>query len=888
MKKLPLYPNGIRSPLDTHVPPPSGAKGCTACDMHTAGIVSPIPICVVQNKAFLRGEATEVSLVVFEAPTRGEASGSSAASSATHSTVLRVIAALDSNILLSAYALRCCPGNRPVEDTHIEACRGHLLDAVNSLSRGYTITRIYAVGAIAHRALLGRVVSAGMIPHAVSTIYPCFAPQGIPIISLPDAGVLRRNIPSAQNAVLNGLSAIHTSKVDLAQSLTAPKDRNTHLVQSVEDHKSAFATIKKLAHVVFDTETVGRLHTPLFRVVSITFGGVTGASITYDGDLLEDHTVLNDFREFFTTSTAVKIGHNIKYDLLAIWCWLGVRVIGPVIDTRLDHKLISSTSAGDLATCAEMVGFGGHKNEARAAVDLVKRDLVALANADMRSPLKSGKPRKPPTLHYLTAAEVDPAHLAEIRDGADTEAFAQAYIDPRVRARYNALDVHATAALHRLNEQRLVAGRLAVAEEVVRPAILALTEMEATGLRVDVGALDIFTTYLESEIAVVQQRLAKYPGVNFSSPKQLAELLYDKLGLPVLAETPTGGRATGEEVLLALAEKTKHPLPKDVLAFRELEKLHGTYAEGMKKHIRYGDRGPRIHPSTLLDGAGTGRLSSQNPNMQNVPSPDRDKPGRPAFGKMARDIFIADPGCVLLEVDMSQQELRIAGMLSGDPVILECYQRGEDIHRATAAVVYGVAPEAVSKEQRSRSKTVTFGLLYGKTDRGLSKQLNITVDEARHIRQAVLGRFKHLAKWCEDMLSQARRDGGVFTWWNGHAMARWRELPAINDQTEEGFGARINAENAAVNTPIQGLAADIVTASLYPIVHRFHKEGVNAQLVNTVHDSVMVNVALEDLPRAARIMREVMTGHNTMGFPLAVDMKSGPRWGSMSEYHPPE
>lgn len=834
-----------------------------------------------------------VSLVVFEAPTKSEAAGNAAVSSATHQTVMRIIGSTDNSVLMATYAVRCGPGSTPIEDAHIETCRGHLFESLYRGAMPAYVCRIYAVGPAAHKAVLGRVVSAHLLPRTESIIYPAFATKGVQVIALPDAGVMRRNTTAAYKMVFNSLMP----RVDRPGECD-PRDTTTTLVQSVADHKQLFAKITALPEVVFDTETVGRMHTPSFRVVSITFAPSRTACtsnsndvcVTYDGGILDDPTVLDDFRHFFTTSPAVKIGHNIKYDLLAIRCWLGVEVCGPVRDTRLDHKLLSSTSAGDLANCAEMVGYGGHKVEARTAIEAVKRDLAALANEPLRAPLKSGKPRKPPTLVYLTHGEVNPAHLEDIRNGADIESYAQEYIDPRVRARYNALDVRATVALDEQNLRLLKEagpGRVAVANEIVRPAVLALAEMEATGIRVDVAALDIFTQYLRTEIATVKQRLDRYPGVNFASPQQLAVLLYDKLGLPVLAETPTGGRATGEEVLLQLSEKTKHPLPKDVLAFRELEKLHGTYAEGMKRHIRYGSRGPRIHPSTLLDGAGTGRMSSQNPNMQNVPSPDRDTPGRPAFGKMARDIFVADPGCVFIEVDMSQQELRIAGMLSGDPVILDCYQRNEDIHRGTAAVVYGVAPEAVTKEQRSRSKTVTFGLLYGKTDRGLAKQLNISVNEAQRIRQVVLGRFKHLAQWCTDTLHEARKYGGVSTWWNGHDEARWRELPAINDHTDEGFGARINAENAAVNTPIQGLAADIVTASLYPIVTRFRAEKIHAHLVNTVHDSVMVNVAEAHLADAARIMRDVMTGHNTMGFPLAVDMKVGRSWGSMTEYRQP-
>jgi len=888
VKHLPLYPNGTPSPTDNRVPAPSSGLGCTACELSSGAKYAPLANYVLGRRMSGGAEKGAPSVaVVFEAPTRGEDAGGDPFSSATYRTLVEIIRASSTHRVVPMYAVHCAPGNAEVTAEHVTACRGHLHETI--AQGAAAVHLIIAVGPLAHIAVLGRKVAADLVPNTVSVI-DAFWAKRVPVICLPAASVLRKDPARTRWRIAD---AIETAQ-NVARSIHHGRLATT-FVQSYEDHLRVLGVLKKADALVFDTETVGRLHTPTFYVEELSFAVNDSNAVTYGRDVLGDRRVRSDLKALLENHAVCKVGHNIKYDLLALRTWLNVHCFGhPLRDTRLDHKLLHADSVGDLATCAEMVGFGGHKEEARAAIDVVKHDLNALASAPKRALTKSGKPRKPPTLKYLDESEVDPEHLEDIQQGADTEAYAQAYIPWRIRARYNALDAMSTYWLDKLNADRfdmsnreLSEGRMAVANEIVRPAISALVEMEATGIRVDTAALDIFTQFLKSEIAVVQSRLNHYPGVNFASPKQLAELLYDKLGLPVLAETPSGGRATGEEVLLELAEKTKHPLPKDVLAFRELEKLLGTYAEGMKKHIRVGPNGPRIHPSTLLDGAGTGRLSSQNPNMQNVPSPDRDTPGRPAFGKMARDIFVADPGCVLLEVDMSQQELRIAGMLSGDPVILECYKNNEDIHRGTAAIVYGVPLAAVTKEQRARSKTVTFGLVYGKTDRGLAKQLNITVAEAVRIRKAVLGRFKKLAEFCERCLASARRDGGAYTWWNGHERARWRPLPAINDMTDEGFGARINAENAAVNTPVQGLAADIVTASLFPIVARFRKDNLDAQLVNTVHDSVMINVREDQLPLAAKIMREVMLGHNTNGFPLGVDMKVGKSWGSMTEYHLP-
>lgn len=278
--------------------------------------------------------------------------------------------------------------------------------------------------------------------------------------------------------------------------------------------------------------------------------------------------------------------------------------------------------------------------------------------------------------------------------------------------------------------------------------------------------------------------------------------------------------------------------------------------------------------------------NSQDPNTQNAPSPDRDDENGTQYGHMARDCFIAAAGYTFVEIDTAQQEARVAAKLSGDQVLIGCFESGEDIHRTTASVVYGIAPGNVTKKQRSDCKAVFFGLLYGKTDFGLAKQLGVTEREAARIRSVILGRFVDLAAWCKEQIAFGHKHGGVFTWWNGHEEARWRPLYGIAAQGDEGKGQRFNAENSCINTPVQGLAGDIVTSSLLKIVKRLREQRIDARLVNTVHDSAMVEVRIGQEVQAACIMRDAILGQNCEGVRLAVDFKIGTSWGSMKPWAP--
>jgi uracil-DNA glycosylase family 4 len=790
------------------------------------------------------------------------------------------------NVLIDN-AVRCSPGRTEVDESNVDACRPYGADRLSGFNG--SIDRILTMGTWASYSVLGFKVPTLSARGGYgwyldeSKIEQGMRAALVPVYILPNPTAALRN---------HFLRKDFVSDFEYAATRPTPAfdviDAQIKLVEDCNDAVDFVAWAHQQSAVAFDTETAGKMHNRNFRVHAVSFASPDDPSVVwvFGRKALSDPKVVAWLKHILENEDISKIGHNIKYDMLAMWCAFRIQTQAVDLhDTRLIRKLLEATIDGGLDVAATLVGMGGHKREANDAIKAIRKDLAALAGEANRKPLASGKPRAPVKTAYLDRAEVENSHLEEIRAGEDTWTFAYGYLPDDILHRYNAMDAMATAMLFSRVLPRITAlpGRLAVYNEVSMTAVRALFEMEKWGLKLDTMAVQQFSMYLNMKLDAIDARLKVYGEVNFDSPKQLAELLYDKLGLtePKNSRTASGQRGTGEEVLLQLA--SQHKIVRDILERRTLVKLKGTYADPL---IRYRRDDGRVHSTTLTDGAESGRLSSQDPNMQNAPSPDRDEEGGEQYGHMSRDCYVAEDGFIFLEVDTKQQEARVAAKLSGDDVLLGCFSSGEDIHRTTASVVYGIAPGNVTKKQRSDCKTVFFGLLYGKTDYGLAKQLGITDKEAARIRGVILGRFKKLARWCLKQVEFGREHGGVFTWWNGHAEARWRPLYGIAAQGDEGKGQRFNAENSTVNTPIQGLAGDIVTASLWKLVCALREERIEARLVNTVHDSMMVEVRIGQELAAARVMKAAILSQNCEGVDLDVDFKKGASWGSMAEWKP--
>lgn len=406
---------------------------------------------------------------------------------------------------------------------------------------------------------------------------------------------------------------------------------------------------------------------------------------------------------------------------------------------------------------------------------------------------------------------------------------------------------------------------LPVLEQIEMPLAPILAEMEWHGIRVDAPYLQELSARLEVEINAVAQEIYTLAGEEFNigSPKQLGAILFEKLGLPVIKKTKTG-YSTDAEVLQTLA--AEHPIAALIVKYRELSKLRSTYAEALPKLIN--PHTGRIHTKLNQTVTATGRLSSSEPNLQNIPI-------RTEIGREIRRAFIADPNYLLLSLDYSQIELRILAHMSGDPVLRQAFERGEDIHTATASILFGVPPEQVDKELRRRAKTVNYAVLYGMSDYGLSQELGISVGEAKQIIEQYFQRFPQIKAFTQAILEEARERGYVRT-----LLGRKRYMPELHSANRN---ERLAAERAAINMPFQGTAADIMKLAMIRVHHRLPEIEPKARMLLQVHDELLLESpdSRESVLEVARAVRTEMEHAYELHVPLTVEAKVGPNWRDM-------
>lgn len=421
--------------------------------------------------------------------------------------------------------------------------------------------------------------------------------------------------------------------------------------------------------------------------------------------------------------------------------------------------------------------------------------------------------------------------------------------------------------LHRRMEAELAAqGVDRLYREVELPLMPILAEMEAVGVGIDPAALHEMSVELERRILQVSQEIYELAGMQFniSSPKQLGDVLFGKLGLPSGKKTKSGGYSTDAEVLEELA--AAYPIAARVLDYRTLTKLKGTYVDALGQLIA---RDGRIHTTFAQTVAETGRLSSKDPNLQNIPI-------RIEEGRRIRKAFVARPGCVLLSADYSQIELRVVAHFSGDPALREAFLHDQDIHTRTAAEVFGVPMDQVTPEMRRQAKAVNFGLIYGQTDFGLARSVGISRAEARAFIETYFAKFAGVRRYMEEKKAEAREKGYVTT-----LDGRRRPLPEINHRV---FTIRQNAERMAINTPIQGTAADLMKRAMIAVRRAMREEGLSARMILQVHDELVFECPVGEVDRLARLVRREMEGAMKLDVPLKVEVKVGPDWYSVQPY----
>ncbi len=511
---------------------------------------------------------------------------------------------------------------------------------------------------------------------------------------------------------------------------------------------------------------------------------------------------------------AKKVGHNLKYDAEVLRNH-GITLRGIAFDTMLESYVLDAAGTRhDLDTLA--LKLLGHQNIAFEEL--------------------AGK-------------------------GKDQLTFNQ--VDVERAAAYAAEDADVTLRLHHQQWPRLAADEklLRVFGDLEMPLVPVLIEMESRGVLLDANMLRQQSRELGARIAELEQQAHALAGrpFNLGSPKQLGQIFFEEMKLPVIAKTPTGAPSTNEDVLEELA--LDYPLPKLVLEHRGLSKLKSTYTEKLPELIQ--PHTGRVHTSFHQAVTSTGRLSSMDPNLQNIPI-------RTAEGRKIRKAFIAPPGWKLVAADYSQIELRIMAHLSQDPGLIRAFESGQDVHRATAAEIFEVAPDEVSSDQRRSAKAINFGLIYGMSAFGLARQINVSREAAQHYMNRYFARYPGVEQYMNDIREKARETGYVET-----LFGRRLYLPEIK---ASNMARRKGAERVAINAPMQGTAADIVKAAMIRVHDWLQRDRIPAHLLLQVHDELVLEVEQGAVPAVKEELRRLMSSAAELCVPLIVDVGVGDNW----------
>jgi DNA polymerase-1 len=461
--------------------------------------------------------------------------------------------------------------------------------------------------------------------------------------------------------------------------------------------------------------------------------------------------------------------------------------------------------------------------------------------------------------HYLG---VDTIHYEDVAGkGAKQIGFQEVAIE--TAAEYACEDADITLRLHQTLSQQLQqqASLWALYQDIEMPLVNVLTRIEANGVLIDSAMLDQQSLELANRMVGIEQQAHDLAGsaFNLSSPKQIQEILFERQNLPILKKTPKGQPSTDESVLQELA--LDYPLPKLIIDHRSMSKLKSTYTDKLPQQVN--NKTGRVHTSYHQAVAATGRLSSSDPNLQNIPI-------RSEEGRKIRQAFIAAPGYKIVAADYSQIELRIMAHLSGDAGLLAAFSQGVDVHSATAAEVFDVPLDSVTNDLRRSAKAINFGLIYGMSAFGLAKQLGLPRDKAQAYINLYFERYPGVKQYMDDIREQAKQNGYVET-----LFGRRLYLPDINARNA---AQRQYAERTAINAPMQGTAADIIKLAMLACDQWLNDSGVDAKMIMQVHDELVFEVAESQLESCMTKIREIMSNAAELHVPLLVEVGVGENW----------
>lgn len=528
----------------------------------------------------------------------------------------------------------------------------------------------------------------------------------------------------------------------------------------------------------------------------------------------EAQKIVDKFKPVFENEKSIKVGQNIKYDMIVLANY-GVTIKGKMFDTMIAHYVLQPELHHGMDYLAEVY----------LKYDTIKiEELIGAKGKNQRN----------------------------MRDLSPTDIY-----------KYACEDADVTLKLKNILEKELESnGVKKLFEEIEMPLVPVLAYIERNGVRIDTEALKETSKHFTIRMREIEEEIYKLAGMEFnvSSPKQVGEVLFDRLKIVEKAKkTKTGQYVTSEEVLESL--KGKHQIVEKILDYRGLKKLLSTYIDTLPELIN--PKTGRIHTSFNQTVTATGRLSSSNPNLQNIPVRDDD-------GKEIRKAFIPDDGCEFFSADYSQIELRIMAHLSGDKNMIEAFKEEQDIHAATAAKIYKIDINEVTREQRSKAKTANFGIIYGISVFGLAERLNVDRKEAKELIDGYFENYPQVKAYMDESIRTAREKGYIET-----IFKRKRYLPDINSRNAVVRGY---AERNAINAPIQGSAADIIKVAMVRIYKRFMEEGIKSKMILQVHDELNFSVLSEEKEKVQQIVISEMEAAYKMKVPLLADCGWGQNW----------
>ncbi len=612
---------------------------------------------------------------------------------------------------------------------------------------------------------------------------------------------------------------------EAAPATLLPEGKNIHntphsytAITAEQELKDLVQKLLSQKEICFDTETTG-LDANDTELVGLSFSWKPGEAyyIPCPADRESTLTILDHFRPLFSKKDITWIGQNIKFDMLVLK-WYGVEIQGELFDTMLAHYVIEP--------------------DGKRGMDLLSAQYLGY----------------------------EPVHIEELIGKKGKQQGNMRDVALEKITDYAAEDADITLQLKLALEPELKTKEVEkVFYEVENPLVKVLADMEFEGVRIDTDFLQLYSASLAEEAKLAEENVYQQAGVRFNlaSPKQLGEVLFEKLQLdPKAKKTKTGQYATGEDVLLKLAQRSK--IVEDILAYRELTKLKSTYVDALPQLVNR--KTGRVHTTYAQAVAVTGRLASNHPNLQNIPV-------RTARGREIRKAFVPrDDRHILLSADYSQIELRIVAAISGDPAMCDAFRHGKDIHAATAAKVYNVDESAVTKEQRYKAKSVNFGIIYGQGAFGLADNLGISRTEAKEIIDNYKREFAGINRYMDETINFAREHGYVQT-----LMGRKRWLRDINSSN---FTVRGFAERNAINSPIQGSAADMIKLAMQKVHAAMKKEKMQSKMILQVHDELIFDAVKEETGALKALIIDCMQTAMSLpnGVPVVAEVGEGENW----------